>query len=66
MANEYALGGKAIANHANDLIAGDYIKNNYFFDLAGVIAKHSRWLLLLLFIPVIQGLLYKLKHRSSK
>ncbi len=66
MANEYALGGKAIANHANDLIAGDYIKNNYFFDLAGTISKHLKWLILLVFIPVIQNLLHKLKHRSSR
>lgn len=66
MANEYALGGKAIASQANNLIADEYFKKSIFFSSAKVIAEHSRWLILLAFLPGIQSLIHKRKHRKSK
>ena len=66
MANEYALGGEAFANQANNLIAEDYFKNSVFFSSTKVIGEHSRWFILLVFLPVIQNLIHKWKHRSSK
>jgi len=66
MANEYALGGKAIASQANNLIAEEYFKNSIFFSSAKVIGEHSRWFILLAFLPVIQALIHKRKHRESK
>jgi len=66
MANEYALGGQAIANHANDMIAKDYFENSAFFSSASLIAGHSRWFLLLLALPIIQNLIHRMKHRGAK
>ncbi len=66
MANEYALGGQAIANYANDVIAKDYFANSVFFSSAKVVGEHSRWFLLLVLLPIIQGLIHKRKHRGSK
>ncbi|MEA3392320.1 MAG: hypothetical protein U9Q91_05015 [Candidatus Marinimicrobia bacterium] len=65
MANEYALGGEAIANQANNLIAEDYFKNSTFFSSTKVISEHSRWFILLVFLPVILNLIHKWKHRGS-
>ena len=56
-ANEYAQGGLAIANHANDLVANDFFENSYFFSFSRVVAEYSRWFLLLLIFPVVQSLI---------
>lgn len=65
MANEYALGGEAIANQANNLIAEEYFKNSDFFSSTRVLVEHSRWFILLVFLPVFQNLIHKWKHRNS-
>jgi hypothetical protein len=66
LAIEYAQGGVAIANHANDLVAKEYFENTYFFSLARLIAEYSRWFLLLLVLPIIQSLMHRRKYRGSK
>ena len=66
MANEYAQGGRAIANHANDMVAKDYFENSVFFSSARLILEHSRWFLLLAFLPGIQNLIRRMKHRGAK
>jgi len=65
LANEYAQGAEAIANHANDLVAKDYFENSHFFSLARLIAEYSRWFLLLTLLPIIQ-VIHKRKYRDSK
>ena len=66
MAREYALGGQAIANHANDMVAKDYFESSVFFSSARLIGEHSRWFLLLVFLPIIQNLIDKRKQRGPK
>jgi hypothetical protein len=61
MAKEYALGGRAIAHYANDMVAKDYFRNSIFFSSARFIGGHSRWFLLLVFLPIIQSLIHKRK-----
>lgn len=61
MAREYALGGHAIANYANDMVAKDYFRNSTFFSAARLIGGHSKWFLLLVFLPIIQNLIHKRK-----
>jgi hypothetical protein len=54
IAHEYAIGGLAIAAHANSDAARIYMESSQFFSIASVAARHSRWLLVLVFIvPVI-------------
>jgi hypothetical protein len=66
LAKQYALGGQAIARHANDMIAREYFENSVFFSSAKLIGDHSRWFLLLVMLPIIQGLFHKRKHRGSE
>ena len=66
MAREYAIGGQAIANHANDMVAKDYFRNSVFFSAARLIGEHSRWFLLLVFLPIFQNLIHKWRHRGSR
>jgi hypothetical protein len=66
VAHEYAEGGLAIANHANDLIARDYFENSRFFSVARFISEHSRWFLLLVAIPIVQNLIRRIKHCREK
>ncbi len=66
VAIEYAQGGVAIANHANNLIAKEYLENSCFFAFFRLIAENSRWFLLLLVLPIIQGILNRKKHRGPK
>ena len=65
LAIEYAQGGAAIANHANDLVAQEYFASSYFFSFARLIAEYSRWFVLLLVLPIIQSLIQKRKRGSN-
>ena len=47
-------------------IAREYFKNSVFFSSAKLIGDHSRWFLLLVILPIIQGLFHKRKHRGSE
>jgi len=53
IALSYAQGGLALAAHANDSIAVQYLTSHPFFSIARAIALHSRWALLLVFLPLI-------------
>jgi len=50
LAREFAQGGEAIAQHANDAEAQAYISTNRFFLAAEYLARHARWLLILVLI----------------
>ena len=64
IAYEYAQGGLAIANHANDQLAKKYFENNKFILASKIVLIHSRWFILLAFIPVIQNLIKKIRNRE--
>ncbi len=51
-AKEYALGGHAIAEHANDAEAQEYVKTSAV-GFGRTLMQHSRWLLILIFLPVV-------------
>ncbi len=53
VAETYALGGGAFAEHANDQIAKDYFQSHFFYKNALFLMNHSRWLIVLVFIPIV-------------
>jgi hypothetical protein len=63
---EFAQGGWAIANHANDSVAHEFFENSYFFSFARLITEHSRWLLFLLVVPIAHNLLRRMSHPGAK
>lgn len=61
IAFEYARGGVAIAEHANDVVAQNYFSKKIFFIVADKVARHSWWFILLAFIPSIRAIWKKYK-----
>ena len=58
IASEYAIGGLAIAANANSDAARTYFESSGFFSVAGLAARHSRWLLILaVVVPIISVLI---------
>lgn len=55
VARDYALGGMAIAEHANDPAARELFEGAAFSWMTWLMA-HSRWLLLLVLLPALPGL----------
>jgi RNA polymerase sigma factor (sigma-70 family) len=55
VAHDYALGGLAIAQHANDSVAREFLGDNGFFRAGKAFMEHSRWLVLLAILPVVLG-----------
>ena len=53
LALEFARGGAAIAQHANDPVANAFFDTHFFFRAASFAARYSRWLLALVFIAPI-------------
>jgi hypothetical protein len=53
IARDVALGGLAIATHANDAVARELATGQTFFRVGTGVAKYSRWLSLLVVLPVI-------------
>jgi hypothetical protein len=51
VAREFALGGIAHASQANNDVAGQFIRQNLFFQCAHAVSKHGIWLLLIWVIP---------------
>lgn len=52
-AKYYALGGGAWALHAQDAVAKDYFQSSTFFQAGKWIMEHSRWMLVLTFLPML-------------
>jgi hypothetical protein len=52
-ATKYAIGGMAIAEQANNALAEAAIKGSCFFKTGEFVMKHSRWGLILLFLPIV-------------
>jgi hypothetical protein len=65
IAREYALGGEAIAQHANDQAARDYLSGNGFFATADTIMDYSFLFLFLALLPAVLALLNKTKHQHT-
>ena len=57
VASEYALGGLAIGAKANSEAARTYFESSRFFSVGSLLARHSRWLLVLAIIAPIITLL---------
>lgn len=55
IAHDYAVGGLAIAAHANDEAARNFMSQTIFFSAAKAAMNHSRWLVLLALVPLILG-----------
>jgi len=53
IAREYALGGFASASHAGDDAAKQFFASAPFFQYGPLVARQSRWALLLLLLPVL-------------
>jgi hypothetical protein len=56
VALDYAVGGRAIANHANDAAAQHFFQEDLLMSSAQALADHSPWLLILLAVPVLAAL----------
>jgi hypothetical protein len=65
IATEYALGGVAVAEHMNNPAAEAYFKGETFFIIARKVADHSRWFILLAFIPAIQATWKRIKDKKA-
>ena len=66
IAREYAVGGLAIAAHANTDAARVYMESSTFFSVAAQAARYSRWSLILVFIiPIIFLLVYLRRGRGT-
>jgi len=62
---KYAVGGVAIAEQANSHLAETAIKSSLFFKIGGLILRQSRWALLLLLVPIIEGLKRKSRCKNE-
>ena len=65
IATEYALGGLAVAEQMNNATAEAYFKGETFFIIARKVADHSRWFILLAFIPAIQATWKRIKNKRN-
>ena len=52
VAHDFALGGVALAQHANDAVAEAFFKQSDFFRNAQAVLRHSQWLYLLFLVPL--------------
>lgn len=65
VASEYSLGGLAIGAHANTDAARAYFESSWFFSIASLLARHSRWLLVFAIIVPIITLLVKRRGKRA-
>jgi hypothetical protein len=61
IAPDFAIGGVAIARHANDAEAQVLVVQHPFFWTSMRLLEHSRWLVLLALLPVVTILLRRLR-----
>jgi hypothetical protein len=64
VAREFALGGAAIAEHANDEAAREFFQQAPAGIALGLV-RHTRWLTLLVLFPIIVGLRSLQEDRSA-
>lgn len=62
IAKNYAVGGYAAAEHANDPIAMEYMKTSVM-RYGDLVAQHARWFIVLAFIPALVALYKRWKSR---
>ena len=66
IAGEYALGGMAIGSNANTEAAQIYFDTSGFFRVAEMLARHSRWLLVLaLMVPIVALVIRRQSGRGA-
>lgn len=63
IAKKYAVGGYAVAEHANDLIAREYMKTSVM-RYGELVTQHARWFIVLAFIPSVIALAKLWKGRG--
>jgi hypothetical protein len=66
IASQYALGGFAMGASANTDAARTYFESSVFFGVATLVARHSRWLLVLaIIVPLVALLIKRRRGRSA-
>jgi hypothetical protein len=65
VAREFAVGGVAVAHHANDAAAQALVVQHPFFRVSMRVLEHSRWLVLLALLPVVTLLLRRVRAARS-
>lgn len=65
IAHNFAIGGCAIAENANNDAARQFFLEDMIFNIANSLMQHAKWLILLVFIPVIAQISNKLKPKAS-
>ncbi len=65
VASEYSLGGFAMGAHANTDAARAYFESSWFFSMASLLARHSRWLLVFAIIVPIITMLAKRRGKPA-
>jgi hypothetical protein len=53
VARDFALGGLAVGGHAGDAAAVEFFREQRFFRAGPELAQHARWLVLLVFAPLV-------------
>ena len=53
VAHDFAQGGVALARHANDAVAGAFLKNSGFFQKTSVMMRYACWLNLFFLLPLV-------------
>lgn len=61
IATQYAIGGAAIADRANDEVALAFFQQSAFFSAANWLILHSRWLSLLVLLPILGSAFQRFK-----
>jgi hypothetical protein len=61
VARDFAMGGIAAAQHANDAAAQALVVQHPFFRVSRRVLEHSRWLVLLALLPVVMILLRRVR-----
>jgi hypothetical protein len=64
-AKSYAVGGHAVAEHANDPIAQEYMKTS-IMRYGDLVARHARWFIVLAFLPAAHGLFRLWQKRRAR
>jgi hypothetical protein len=65
VARDYALGGSAVARHANDAAAQQFFQEDLLVSAAQFVAAQSHWLMLLIAIPLLLAVLERRKRTEQ-
>jgi hypothetical protein len=62
VARSYAIGGAAIAEHANDAVANQLFQDYSLLAFGDSVLRHSRWFVLLALLPALSVFVKRIRR----